>query len=259
METCSRGKRRIGGADRGERRRRGGGYGVLFVVVALLVAGALDGAAPGVSAGGAGGAQSAGTITGRVTLSDAPAPRMVEVTADQAVCGAEVEDRAVVVDASGGLANAVVLVSGVPWSAVPPEASINNAGCHFVPRVQVLPTRTVVTIRSEDDTLHSTHAYDDRQRTLFNIAIPFPGLEVQRPLRRPGPVRIECDSHGWMRGWVYVSDDVGTVTGADGRFALTGIPPGVHQLTVWHERYEGVTGQVTVAAGAAAEVDFTLE
>ena len=225
---------------------------VALVAVALV-------ATPGSPAAGAGKGQGAGSITGRVTVTDPPEPRMVAVTTDQAVCGTEVEDQAVVVDGSGGLANAVVLVAGVPWSERPADASINNAGCYFLPRVQVLPTRTVVTIKSEDDTLHSTHAYDYRQRTLFNIAIPFPGLEVQRPFRRPGPVRIECDSHGWMRGWVYVSDDLGTVTGSDGTFELTGIPPGTYQLTVWHERYEGAVRQVTVTAGGTAEADFTLE
>jgi len=231
--------------------------GMVTGLVALVV-GVLSATPAAPAVGGAAG-QSVGSITGRVTLTDPPEPRMVAVTTDQAVCGTEVEDQAVVVDDSGGLANAVVLVAGVPWSERPSDASINNAGCYFVPRVQVLPTRTVVTIKSEDDTLHSTHAYDDRQRTLFNIAIPFPGLEVQRPFRRPGPVRIECDSHGWMRGWVYVTDDLGTVTGSDGTFELTGIPPGTYQLTVWHERYEGATRQVTVTAGRTAEADFTLE
>ena len=230
-----------------------GAAGLVALVAVALVA------TPGSPAAGAGKGQGAGSITGRVTVTDPPEPRMVAVTTDQAVCGTEVEDQAVVVDGSGGLANAVVLVAGVPWSERPSDAVINNAGCYFLPRVQVLPTRTVVTIKSEDDTLHSTHAYDDRQRTLFNIAIPFPGLEVQRPFRRPGPVRIECDSHGWMRGWVYVSDDLGTVTGSDGTFELTGIPPGTYQLTVWHERYEGAARQVTVTAGGTAEADFTLE
>ena len=233
------------------------GIGAVAGLVALVAS--VLAAAPAAPAAGSGGGQGDGSITGRVTVANAPEPRMVAVTTDQAVCGTEVEDQAVVVDASGGLANAVILIAGVPWSERPSEPSLDNAGCYFVPRVQVLPTRTVVTIRSQDDTLHSTHAYDDRQRTLFNIAIPFPGLEVQRPFRRPGPVRIECDSHGWMRGWVYVSDDVGTVTGSDGTFELTGIPPGTYQLTVWHERYEGVTRQVTVTAGGTAEADFTLE
>ena len=202
--------------------------------------------------------QGGGTLTGRVTVEDAPEPRMLEVTTDQAVCGTEVEDQAVVVDASGGLANAVIIVAGAPWGDAPAPV-INNTGCYFVPRVQITPTRSVVTVRSDDDTLHTTHAYDDRQRTLFNIAIPIPGMEVQRPLRRPGPVRIECDSHGWMRGWVYVSDDAGTVTGPDGRYELAGIPPGTYQVTVWHERYEGATRQVTVSAGGTAEADFTLQ
>ena len=233
------------------------GIGAVAGLVALVAS--VLAAAPAAPAAGSGGGQGDGSITGRVMVTNAPEPRMVAVTTDQAVCGTEVEDQAVVVDASGGLANAVILVAGVPWSERPPEPSLDNAGCYFVPRVQVLPTRTVVTIRSQDDTLHSTHAYDDRQRTLFNIAIPFPGLEVQRPFRRPGPVRIECDSHGWMRGWVYVSDDVGTVTGPDGTFELTGIPPGTYQLTVWHERYDGATRQVTVTAGGTAETDFTLE
>ena len=236
--------------------RTAAGIGAAACVAALAAGGLRASPAPVVAGGGAG--QAGGSVAGRVAVAEAPAPRMVAVTTDQAVCGTEVEDRAVVVDGAGGLANAVVLVAGAPWNAPPPEPSINNAGCHFVPRVQVLPTRTVVTIRSEDDTLHSTHAYDDRQRTLFNIAIPFPGLEVRRPFRRPGPVRIECDSHGWMRGWVYVSDDLGTVTGADGTFELTGIAPGTYRLTVWHERYESVTRQVTVTAGGTAEADFTL-
>ena len=234
--------------------RTTGALGALAGLAALL-AGAAGAEAP---LGGGRAGQGAGAVAGRVTLADPPPPRVVAVTTDQAVCGTEVEDRAVVVDDSGGLANAVVLVAGAPWSEPPPEPSIDNAGCHFVPRVQVLPTRTVVTIRSQDDTLHSTHAYDDRQRTLFNIAIPFPGLEVQRPFRRPGPVRIECDSHGWMRGWVYVSDDAGTVTGPDGRFELRGIPPGDYRLTVWHERYAGAGRQVTVTAGGTVEADFIL-
>ena len=226
--------------------------------VLALVAGALAASASSPAAGG-GEEQETGAIAGRVTLTEAPEPRMVEVTADQQVCGDEVEDRAVVVDGSGGLANAVILVAGVPWGEVRPEPVIDNAGCYFVPRVQVAPTRSVLTVRSADDVLHTTHAYDDRQRTLFNIAIPFPGLEIQRPLRRPGPVRIECDSHGWMRGWIYVSNDVGTVTGAGGRYELSGIAPGTYDLIVWHERYDGATRQVTVTAGGTAEATFTLQ
>ena len=205
------------------------------------------------------GEQGTGTIRGRVEVGTVPDKVMVKVTTDQAVCGHEVEDQATVVDPSGGVANAVILVTDVPWGDTAPEPVINNAACYFVPRVQVARTRSQVTVTSQDETLHTTHAYDDRQRTSFNIAIPIPGLEIKRPLRRPGVVRIECDSHGWMRGWVYVTGDVGTVTGAEGSFELTGIPAGTYELTIWHERYEGAPQQVTVTAGGTAEANFQLQ
>ncbi|MFP6572652.1 MAG: carboxypeptidase regulatory-like domain-containing protein [Vicinamibacterales bacterium] len=205
--------------------------------------------------------QGVGSIRGIVTVADSvdATLRMVDVTADQSVCGERVEDRVVVVDPSGGLANAVIIVTGVPWNDTKPEPVINNSGCYFVPRVQVAATRSVVMLTSEDDVLHTTHAYDDRQRTLFNIAIPLPGLEIERPLRRPGPVRIECDSHGWMRGWVYVTDDIGTVTTSNGQFELADIPAGSYELTVWHEQFTGKSQHITVSPDGQTEASFTLQ
>lgn len=207
----------------------------------------------------AGGEQAGGTITGLVTIDDIPDVVFVPVDADQAVCGDEVEDRSTVVDSAGGVANAVIVVTGAPWVVDPPAPTINNENCYFEPRVQVAKTRSVATVTSDDETLHTTHAYDDRARTMFNIAIPIPGLSIERPLRRPGVVRVECDSHGWMRGWMYVTDDIAGVSGSDGRFEIGDVPPGTYELTIWHERYGGMSQTVTVAPGGTVQANFTLQ
>ena len=152
----------------------------------------------------------------------------------------------------------MVVVTGAPWVVDPAPPAITNKNCYFEPRVQVARTRSVATLTSEDDTLHSTYAYDDRARTLFNVAIPIAGLAIERPLPRPGVVRVECDSHAWMRGWVYVTDDIATVSGSDGRFEIGDVPPGTYELTIWHERYGGTSHTVTVSAGATVEANVTL-
>lgn len=209
--------------------------------------------------GGATGSQGTGTIRGVVTMGDPPLPSTLEVTADQAVCGEMVPNEEIIADGDGHVANAAVRVTDVPWPAGVTPPTIDNAGCQFVPHVQIAPTRSQLLVTSQDDTLHSTHSYDDRNRTDFNIAMPFAGLEINRPLRRPGVVRIECDSHGWMRGWIVVSNDLGAVSGLDGVFTIEGVPAGTHELTIWHERLSGQPQTVTVTAGDVTEVEFRLE
>ena len=205
------------------------------------------------------GNQGTGVIRGIVTMAEPPVPSTVAVTADQAVCGDTVANEAILADTDGYVGNAVVRVTGLPWPDDPPTPVIDNVGCQFVPRVQIARTRSQLLVTSQDDTLHSTHSYDDRNRTGFNIAMPFAGMEVSRPLRRPGVVRIECDSHAWMRGWIVVSNDVGAVSALDGSFSIEGVPAGTHELTVWHEQLAGVSQSVTVTAGEVTEVVFELE
>ena len=226
----------------------------------MLVRGIASLVALGLAAGvqTPGRAQGTGTIRGVATMADPPPPATLAVTADQAVCGDSVPDETIVADAAGHVANAVVRLTGVPWPAEAPAPHIDNAGCRFVPRVQIAPTRSQVLVTSQDDTLHSTHTYDDRNRTGFNIAMPFPGLEINRPLRRPGVVRVECDSHGWMRGWIVVSNDRGAVSGGDGVFVLEGVQAGTHELTIWHERLGAAPRTVTVRGGETTEVAIVL-
>jgi uncharacterized protein (DUF2141 family) len=44
-------------------------------------------------------------------------------------------------------------------------------------------------------------------------------------------VRVDCDAHGWMEGWIYVVDNpYYAITGSDGKFSITDVPPGDYTL-----------------------------
>ena len=122
-------------------------------------------------------AQATGSITGVVTTK-AVGPRPIRVTMDQRVCGNELPDEAVVVDATGHLANAVVTLSGVKGGTAPASAGVMNEKCSFAPRVQVVrPNATIIT-SSKDPILHTTNAMTEGGKTLFNVAVPVPGIKI---------------------------------------------------------------------------------
>ena len=201
--------------------------------------------------------QPLGKIVGRVSTSAVGLLPPLTVTTNQDVCGQEVPNESLFVDASGGLANAVVTVVGLPAGEVV-SPTITNAGCQFSPRVQLGRPGGEIQITSIDEVLHTSHAYADDNRSLFNVAIPIPGLTITRQLTARGVIRLVCDTHTWMRGFVIASTDLSAVTTLDGAFVLDNIPAGTYDIRIWHE-YFGVSNHtVTVEAEETAAVTYTL-
>jgi hypothetical protein len=198
-----------------------------------------------------------GTVTGILTTT-ATAPRPIRITLDTKVCGMELPDESIVVGAGGVLANAVVTLKGLKATTPYPEPQITNEKCRFLPRVQLARPGSPARTSSKDPLLHTTNAQQDGGRTLFNVGLPVPGMVIARPLNGAGLVRITCNTHTWMRGFVVVTDEMAAVTGPDGRFQLTGVPPGTYELVVWHEALRAAPSKVTVTAGSTATVKLVL-
>jgi len=205
----------------------------------------------------------AGTIT---TTARGLAP--VRVTIDQKVCGAELPDQAVVVDAQGRLANAVVVLTGVKLfdsrglaqgkrSAT--DTIITNDKCAFAPRVQIVRPGANVKTTSKDPLLHTTNAQLLNGRTLFNVALPIAGLTITKPIGNAGTVRLSCNTHPWMRGWLVVTDEAAAISGADGRFSIDNVPPGTYELRIWHESLKSAPHKITVAAGKPSEISVQMK
>ena len=198
-----------------------------------------------------------GSIAGAITTVARALPA-VRVTIDQRVCGNELPDDAIVANAAGGLANAVVTLVGVKARRAAAAATVMNEKCRFSPRVQIVPPNATVTTSSVDPMLHTTNAQVGT-KTLFNVALPVPNIKINKPIGGPGIVRLTCNTHPWMRGWMIVTDDMAVVTGADGQFSLPDVPAGTYELRVWHEALKANSQKVTVSAGQTATINLALQ
>jgi hypothetical protein len=195
-------------------------------------------------------------ITGTVTTG-AKGVAPIRVTIDQKVCGEQLPDEAIVVDAQGRLANAVVILTGVKRQHSA-EPIVMNEKCRFGPRVQLIAPKATVKTSSKDPVLHTTNAQLENGRTLFNVALPIPGITITKAITSNGNVRLSCNTHPWMRGWLVATSDAAAVSGADGRFTIDNVPPGTYELRVWHEALKAAPQKVMVTSGRATEVNLRL-
>ena len=125
--------------------------------------------------------------------------------------------------------------------------------------MQLISSKTAVRTTSKDPILHTTNAQLENGRTLFNVALPVPGINITKPIAATGPVRLSCNTHPWMRGWMIVTDEAAAVSGEDGRFTIDNVPPGSYELRVWHEALKGPQQKITVVAGKPIEVNLSLK
>jgi len=200
----------------------------------------------------------AGDLKGTVSYSGSP-PKLAPfpATRDQKVCGQSVPNESVEVS-NGHLENVVITVKGAGLAKPPPHTiTLDQHECRYHPHVQATSAGSTLEILNSDPMLHNIHGYLGNQ-TLFNLAMPIKGQKLPRPLPRPGLVRIKCDVHGWMSGFIVVADGPYAVVGADGSYAISGLPAGSYTVTAWHEKLGEKTAQVTVPASGDATADFTF-
>jgi plastocyanin len=202
----------------------------------------------------------AGPISGTVRLAGPPpAARKLPVTIDQYICGKEVDDEQLVVSPDRGIKNAVVYVKTPPAGAtasLPATVQMDQQQCVFVPRVVVVPVGGTVEFLNSDRLLHNVHSLS-RGNPSFNRTQPR-GRTIPMTFKAPEIVRISCDLHAWMRGWVVVAEHgFYAVTDEQGRFTLPDLPPGKYTLAVWHESL-GTTTVDATATGAPSTITIDL-
>lgn len=203
-----------------------------------------------------------GTIAGKVTFGGTVPTKKIIPTKDKETCGDIREEPEVVVGADKGVLDAVVYLKNVQkgkaWEKPAQKPEIVNKNCRFVPNVQALPVGTIVIVNS-DPVMHNTHGFHGKA-TVFNVALPVKGQRIEKPIKKPGLMRVECDTHGWMLAWVYGADHpYYAVTQKDGTFHIADVPPGAYTLVAWHEFTGEKEFPVTVKAKETVEVPIELK
>jgi len=139
-------------------------------------------------------------------------------------------------------------------------AVLDQKGCVYAPHVLGLQVGQTLEIRNSDSTLHNMHAIPENNRE-FNKALNLQGLNHTHTFSTAEVmIPFKCDVHRWMRSYVGVlAHPFFAVTGADGAFQLTGLPPGTYTVEAWHEKLGRQTQSVTIGATQAGDVAFTFK
>ncbi len=188
-----------------------------------------------------------------------PKPQPLEVDHDMECCAkVSILPETLLVSPSGRVRNAVVWLEGVkgdkPWPAG--GGVLDQEGCVFRPHVTVLGVGQTMQFLNSDPIIHNIHTWP-RENDSISVSqlAKGAGRPIKRTFSTPDEMKVTCDVHKWMSAWVIVRDNpYFALTGEDGTFEITDVPPGSYKMVVWHESLERVERTVQLEAGAVRVV-----
>lgn len=196
---------------------------------------------------------------------EAPAMKDFEVEAEMAaVCGHKTHTKnAWLTGKDGGLRNCVVTLhpkSGAAPDIKPmPPQSFTKFPCGFSPHVLVVQKGTKVIFKNE-----SPLCLGFRCRTKINreVDVSLPkGQQHEAIFNQVEMFGVACPIREYMVGFIAVIDTpYYAITGPDGAFQITGVPPGKYDIRVWHEAggilKDAGPGEVAVGTEASSILEY---
>jgi plastocyanin len=202
------------------------------------------------------------TIKGNIRYVGAPIEKKkTPVTIDQYICGKEKEPEDLLLSSNNGIRNAVVSLQNIPlgtkrdWNF--PAAKMDQKQCSFIPRVVIVPVGGTVEFLNSDRLLHNVRS-TGKGNPPFNRAQPH-ARSISFVFKQSELLRVDCDLHSWMRGWVMVADHpFYAVTNEQGEFTLDNVPPGKYTLRVWQESLGNMTQELVVVDKGTTTVSVRM-
>ncbi len=210
----------------------------------------------------------AGAIAGKVAFSGKP-PVMRALSMDATPACArqhstQPRSEEVVVNGNGTLKNVFVWVkSGLPdrqWPTPATAVKLDQETCIYKPHVLGVMTNQNIEILNSDPTNHNIHPLPKVNRE-WNESQPPKGEPKMKSFpRQEVMIAVKCNVHPWMRSYIgVVSHPYFAVTGDDGSFTISNIPPGKYTVEAWHEKFGAQEMQVEVGPKESKTADFTFK
>ena len=235
----------------------------LIVVIALAIA--IMGASPSTTPTKSGTDNAA--VKGSVKLEGAlPTPARINMASD-AVCARQhntaVLSEDIVADKNGDLQNVVVFIAdglGDRTFDVPAEAAvIQQKGCVYEPHVLALRANQKLQVTNNDACTHNIHPAPTNNREWNKAQVAGSTVEVTFPREEVG-IPLKCNVHPCMRSFIAVfKHPYFAVTGKDGNFDLSNLPPGTYTISAWQEKLGTTSQKITVGSNETKTVQFVFK
>jgi plastocyanin len=169
----------------------------------------------------------------------------------------------VVTDSQGKLQDVIVFVAdglGDRTFDLPAQpVVVEQKGCMYLPHVLAMRANQSLHLVNNDPTSHNIHATPENNRE-WNKAEP-PGTSVEVAFAREEiAIPVRCNVHPWMHGYIAVfKHPFFAVTGKDGSFDLSGLPPGTYTIKAWHESLGTSSQTITLGANETKQISFVFK
>lgn len=145
----------------------------------------------------------------------------------------------------------------VPPPAPGQRAVIDQRDEQFTPRALPVRAGTIVDFVNSDEFYHNVFSLSPAHK--FNLGRYRRGLSRSVEFDRPGLVKLFCDIHPRMIGYVLAVETpwFGSATPA-GDFVIESVPPGRYNVMIWHERLKEPARLTEWVVGAEPRQRFDL-